>query len=54
MSRAGRGFFSQAVLGGTVQLFANETKTVLEAMTSLDWREIEGVNIHGIWISSWV
>ena len=39
------------VSGGTVQLFTDKTKTVPEATTPFDWGEVEGVNIHGVWIS---
>ena len=38
---------------GTVQLFTNKTEVVLEATTLFDWGEVQGINIHGIWILSW-
>ena len=54
MGRANGGFFSRVIPGGTVGLFAHETETVPEALTSLYWGEVEGINVHGVLILHWL
>ena len=39
---------------GTIQLFTNKAEAILEAVAPFDWGEIQGVNVHSIWIVSWV
>ena len=49
----GGGFFSGVVPCGTVWLFADKAKAALEAVAPFNWGEIQGIDIHGIWIVSW-
>ena len=34
----------------TVWLFADEAQTVLEAAAPFNWGEVQGINVHGVWI----
>ena len=39
---------------GAVWLFTDEAKAVLEAMAPFDWGEVQGVDVHGVWIMIWM
>ena len=47
------GFLTRVVPCRTVQLFTDKAEVVSEAVASFDWRKIQGINIHGVWIISW-
>ena len=49
----GGDFFSEVVLHRTVQLFTNKAEAVLEAAAPFNWGQVQGINIHGVWIMSW-
>ena len=53
-SGAGGGFLTRVIPRGTVQLFTNEAEAVSEAVAPFNWGEVQGINIHGIWILNWV
>ena len=38
------------VSGGTVQFFTDKAETVVEAAASVDGREVQCIDVHGIWI----
>ena len=38
------------ILCRTIWLFANEAKMVTEAMAPFDRGEIQGVDVHGVWV----
>ena len=46
-------FILRVIPGGTVWPFANKTEMVLKAVASFNKRQVKGVDIHGIGISSW-
>ena len=46
--------FMRMVPGRTVWLFTNKTEVILEAAPSFNRGEVQGIDIHGIWISGWV
>ena len=39
---------------GTIWLFTNEAEADSEAAAPFDWGEIQSVDVHGVWIVSWV
>ena len=39
---------------GAVWLFTNKAEVVAETVAPFNWGEIQGIDIHGIWIVSWV
>ena len=45
--------FSRVVPSGTVQLFTDEAKAIVEAVALFDRGEIQSIDVHGVWISSW-
>ena len=54
LSWSGHRFLSRVVPYGTIQLFTNEAEAVSEAAAPFDWGEIQSVDVHGVWIVSWV
>ena len=40
----------RVVLRRAVRLFTDEAKAILEATAPFDWREVQGINVHGVWI----
>ena len=38
----------------TVWLFTDKAEAVSEATASFDWREVQGVDIHGVWVVGWL
>ena len=42
------------VPGGTVWLFTNETKVVSETTAPFNRGEVQGVDVHGVWILNWL
>ena len=53
MSGASRGFLTRVVPSGTVQLFTDEAQAVSKAAAPFDWGEVQGINVHGVWIMTW-
>ena len=54
MNGAGGGSLTRVVPCRAVQLFTDEAKVVSEAMAPFDWGEVQGINVHGVWIMTWV
>ena len=54
VNKVSGGLFTGVVSGRTVWLFANETEVVSMAMAPLNGGEVQGVNVHCIWIMSWM
>ena len=46
--------FTRVVPSGTIQLLTNKTEAVMKAAASFDGGKVQSVDIHGIWVSSWV
>ena len=46
------GSLTRVVSCGTIQLFTDEAKVVSEAVAPFNWGEVQGIDIHGIWIMS--
>ena len=44
------GFFTRAVPGRIVWLFANKAKMVSKALAPFDRGEVQGVDIHSVWV----
>ena len=42
------------VPGGTVWLFTNKTKVVLETAAPFNRGEVQGVDVHGVLVMSWL
>ena len=40
----------RVISGGTVQFFTNKTESVTKAAASLNRREVQCVDVHGIWV----
>ena len=53
MNRASGGSLTRVVFRGAVWLFTDKAKAVSEAAASFYWAEVQGVDIHGVWIMSW-
>ena len=44
------GSLTRVVSCGTIQLFTDEAKVVSEAVAPFNWGEVQGINVHGVWI----
>ena len=54
LGRMCHGVVTGVVPGGTVQLFKNKAETIVHAVALFNGGQVQGINVHGVWIMDWV